>query len=392
MSESRCTSFRGITSQRRILSIAAAVLMAVLLPLGSWQLPVAAGPWEKLEEDRQRITGGIDETAREEDRILAELFNLGLELEAAREELARLQKDMESVASALVKAGEDLAVLEAKLSEREERLKRRLRFMYEDGSVSYLEVLLSSASFQDFLSRLDLIRMIASADASLVREVKALKVRVETERAALQARRDELAGLRSRAEARQARITRLILEKEQRLSGLRDKRSAFESALADLERVWAGEALPVIKALTAEFQGSTHRLRDMEPDEVRYRLVPPAVILTVSESTLNGFLQGGSPEIQSLRFRLRSTGAELSGTYSKVDLVLRGKLVIEGETRVRFLPDEIIFSGFRVSPEAVRIYVEPLRMEIDFAEFVRPAGLIAIEIKEGLLVVEASVR
>lgn len=375
-----------------ILTIAAAVLMAVFLPFGARNLPIAAGPWERLEADRQTITGGIDEASGEADRVLAELFNLGLEMQGAREDLAGIQTEMASVAAALGKAAAKLANLESQLAERQRLLERRVRFIYEDGSVSYLEVLLSSTSFQDFLDRMDLLRMIAARDAALVREISSLRADVKKERAALQARRDELAELGSRAEARQARITRLIGDREERLRGLKDKRAVFESALADLERVWAGEAVPVLKALTAEFQGSTSRVRDIEPDEIRFRAFPPGVILSVREATFNRFLQGGGPEIQSLRFRITSLAAELTGTYFGVDLILRGRVAIEGETRIRFLPDEIIFSGFRVSPEAVRIYVEPLRMEIELADFVRPARLTRIEMKDGLLVVETSIR
>jgi peptidoglycan hydrolase CwlO-like protein len=370
----------------------AAVLMAVFLPLGARNLPVVAGPWERFEADRQAITGGINQTSSEADRVLSELFNLGLEMQAAREDLAVIQAEMQSVAASLGKAAEELAKLESQLAERQRLLERRIRFIYEDGTVSYLEVLLSASSFQDLLDRMDLLRLIAAKDAALVKEISTLKAVVGRERAALQARGEDLAKLRSRAEARQAKITRLIVAREERLRALQDKRAFFEDALANLERVWALEAVPVLKALTAEFQGSTNRTWDLEPDQIRYRAIPPGVIFSISEATFNRFLQGGGPEIESLRLRITSLGAELSGNYLGVDLVLKGRVGIEGGTRIRFLPDAIIFSDFQASPEAVRLYVESLRMEIELAEFVRPARLTRIEMKDGLLEVETSLR
>ncbi|WP_313639444.1 peptidoglycan DD-metalloendopeptidase family protein [Paenibacillus sp.] len=62
----------------------------------------------------------------------------------------------------------ELDKAEARVASREEVLGSRVRLMYTDGAVSYLDVLLSSTSFADFLDRADSLKMIVDQDQELL--------------------------------------------------------------------------------------------------------------------------------------------------------------------------------------------------------------------------------
>ncbi|OMC64247.1 hypothetical protein BK121_25600 [Paenibacillus odorifer] len=62
----------------------------------------------------------------------------------------------------------ELDEAEARVASREELLGSRVRLMYTDGAVSYLDVLLSSTSFSDFLGRTDSLKMIVDQDQELL--------------------------------------------------------------------------------------------------------------------------------------------------------------------------------------------------------------------------------
>jgi hypothetical protein len=51
-------------------------------------------------------------------------------------------------------------------------LESRVRLMYTDGAVSYLDVLLSSTSFTDFLDRADSLKLIVDQDQDLLLQHK----------------------------------------------------------------------------------------------------------------------------------------------------------------------------------------------------------------------------
>ncbi|MFF2912192.1 murein hydrolase activator EnvC family protein [Paenibacillus sp. NPDC057934] len=57
---------------------------------------------------------------------------------------------------------------EARIASREKVLESRVRLMYTDGAVSYLDVLLSSNSFTDFLERADSLKLIVDQDQDLL--------------------------------------------------------------------------------------------------------------------------------------------------------------------------------------------------------------------------------
>lgn len=62
----------------------------------------------------------------------------------------------------------ELDEAETRVASREELLGSRVRLMYTDGAVSYLDVLLASKSFSDFLTRTDSLKMIVDQDQELL--------------------------------------------------------------------------------------------------------------------------------------------------------------------------------------------------------------------------------
>lgn len=63
---------------------------------------------------------------------------------------------------------EELDKAEVRITSREKVLESRVRLMYTDGAVSYLDVLLSATSFSDFLDRADSLKMIVDQDQELL--------------------------------------------------------------------------------------------------------------------------------------------------------------------------------------------------------------------------------
>lgn len=59
-----------------------------------------------------------------------------------------------------------------RIHSREKMLETRVRLMYTDGTVSYMDVLMSSTSFSDFLSRVDSLKTIVEQDQILLDEHK----------------------------------------------------------------------------------------------------------------------------------------------------------------------------------------------------------------------------
>jgi murein DD-endopeptidase MepM/ murein hydrolase activator NlpD len=112
----------------------------------------------------------------------------------------------------------ELDKAEARVASREEVLGSRVRLMYTDGAVSYLDVLLSSTSFADFLDRADSLKMIVDQDQELLVQHKLDKQTVIEKKQEL--------------EGQYAQAKQLYTSLEQQRSLLKDKEAEKQELIA----------------------------------------------------------------------------------------------------------------------------------------------------------------
>ncbi|CAH1054202.1 murein hydrolase activator EnvC family protein [Paenibacillus pseudetheri] len=112
----------------------------------------------------------------------------------------------------------ELDKAEARVASREEVLGSRVRLMYTDGAVSYLDVLLSSTSFADFLDRADSLKMIVDQDQELLVQHKLDKQTVIEKKQEL--------------EGQYAQAKQLYTSLEQQRSLLKEKESEKQELIA----------------------------------------------------------------------------------------------------------------------------------------------------------------
>lgn len=119
--------------------------------------------------------------------ILAEIEKLDAAIEAAAEEI-EVQQQLITELEGLIEIKElELAESQHKEETQYAKLKDRVRFMHENGSMSYLSILLSSDDFADFLSRYEIVSQISKYDKNLFEELKALKEQIAEQKASLEA-------------------------------------------------------------------------------------------------------------------------------------------------------------------------------------------------------------
>ncbi|MCR4420442.1 MAG: peptidoglycan DD-metalloendopeptidase family protein [Clostridia bacterium] len=199
---------------------------------------------EKQSEikDLNRQLAELDRKIEQAEDKLAELEQA---LATAEVELQQAEQALEQAEADLARAEKELAEAQAAYEERVEIFMDRLRSMYKQGSLDYLEVLLGSASFTDFLVRFDLVQKIAEYDAELVRDLEARCRDLEARKADLEVRRQDIAARKADLEARKARIASLKGQTEtqkQTLEGHQKEKAALR-AQAEEEKRRAERAL-----------------------------------------------------------------------------------------------------------------------------------------------------
>jgi murein DD-endopeptidase MepM/ murein hydrolase activator NlpD len=94
------------------------------------------------------------------------------EIEAKEKELNQLERNVYETEQRVEQGKRALAEIEQLLKEKKQTYYNRLRTVYLQGNVFYLEMLLKSDTFGDFLERIDLITMINRSDRHLLNQYR----------------------------------------------------------------------------------------------------------------------------------------------------------------------------------------------------------------------------
>lgn len=133
---------------------------------------------QEIEKIKQRMSqekwkaGEIDKEIQriQQDQRLAntELAVIMKQVEETTETLVGMNAQISSTTTELRAIALRLDDMEQQVASRKELLRARLRIMYTDGVVPYLDVLLNSTSFLDFLDRYEALKSILEQDKKML--------------------------------------------------------------------------------------------------------------------------------------------------------------------------------------------------------------------------------
>ena len=127
-------------------------------------------------------------------------------------------------------------------------MKRRVKFMYEHGETSTIEMLLSSKSFVDFLNKAEFINRISAYDRMMLDSYIAAKDRVAEKEQALIEQKEYLEEAMKAVENEQDALETLMEDKEKEITVFEGDISNKEAAIAEYEAMIA-EQDQIIKDL-----------------------------------------------------------------------------------------------------------------------------------------------
>jgi murein DD-endopeptidase MepM/ murein hydrolase activator NlpD len=203
-----------------------------------------AGELEDAQQELERIQKLIEEKQAEFQRlesqkksVLRDLDRIEQELEGLQADLRYLQRQLSQTEANIAQAEVDIGDAQERLGVRNGLMLTRMRAMSEVGYVNYLEVVLGSRSFADFLARFELLRQVLASDVGLFRQVREEKRQLEVQKAYLEEQRAGLVRLKTDTAARKAAVEEKQEAKEVLLSRLKSDQRTIEEALDELDRL-----------------------------------------------------------------------------------------------------------------------------------------------------------
>ena len=211
------------------------VLLAALLAGFQMATPVSwAGSIEDKKAELEDVQRQMDEKDAQREQKKQEIGNAVERLIAAQNELAEAKRKLVAIEKrqrALeIKIRQNEAALAAKQRDYDKTRKvyeKRLRDIYENGQVNYLDVLLGSADFRDFASRMFLLQRVIRRDFDLIDKLEAQKEALLAQKAQLDESKRQLDAAYAEGKAEQKIVAQKTVERQ----------ALYEQALAEKARL-----------------------------------------------------------------------------------------------------------------------------------------------------------
>lgn len=200
-------------------------------------MPVSAEDAESLENKTNELQNELDDINQDLLAISDEIASTEAEIEDANNEMLRLQ--------------DSLAISRENEARQYENMKTRIKYMYENGNSSLLQMMFSAESMSDFLNRADFVQNITEYDRDMLTTLQDMKTGIEEQESALTERQDALADLQTQLEEQQDELTAKAEETStdlaafnKQLQAIREEeaRKAEEARLAEEARQKEEEA------------------------------------------------------------------------------------------------------------------------------------------------------
>ncbi|WP_338802039.1 NlpC/P60 family protein [Butyrivibrio fibrisolvens] len=238
-----------MTRIKRIFSV---LIIALLTTIQLVAVPVCATTSSDLKKQKEELENKKSETQDAYDsatdaaqEIAAEQSELGEQIDVANDQLVGLLADISLIEDEIeTKEGEiettQAAYDEAKAQEEQlyTEMCARIKYMYEKGETTYVEILMNATSFSDFTTKAEYVKQLYDYDRQQleayvqVQQEKAIyKVQLEEEKAELETTKEELAEEQALLQETLEEYKTLYADYETQLANAQAQAAAYKEQL-----------------------------------------------------------------------------------------------------------------------------------------------------------------
>ena len=183
---------------------------------------------KEAEQKKEELQDVKDETMNEINSLSEQITNYQSQINNIEAQIDDANKKIEEQTQKLAQAEEDY-------KEQEEMLNERVVALYELGEVSYLDVLLSSESLTDFISRYYVISEIAESDVELLDQIENQKKEIEDTKKSIEDTKAELSSAKEEKEKVAAELQNTKNEKDTYVAELSQDQQELQEQIEELQ-------------------------------------------------------------------------------------------------------------------------------------------------------------
>ncbi len=186
----------------------------------------------KYEQNKKNAKAALEQAKIKQKNITDEISKLDKSVMEAEEELEKITNKLEETQKKLEAAQKELQVATEKKEKQLNDFKKRIKYIHEHGSIGYLEVVLQSESFNDFLTRMQYVNDIMTHDKTTLEELKKNEKIIQTKTEEIKVERDNITVLAEQQKQKNQELQQKLVDKKNVAEQYRKDTAKYEQELA----------------------------------------------------------------------------------------------------------------------------------------------------------------
>lgn len=208
----------------------------------------------ELKAKQQETQNALNENKQQQENISAEIESLDKTVAEAQAALDEIQTQLNDVTARLAESEVQLKEATDKKEAQLESFEGRIKFLHENGSIGYLQIILSAESFTDFLTRMQYVNDIMNYDNNLLSELQTTENEIEKKTAEIAEDKAQVEVLVAEQKAKTEEYNTKLAEKQATYNQYKLDAAAYEQELASWEK-----ASEEVESLIAQATATTSR-------------------------------------------------------------------------------------------------------------------------------------
>lgn len=215
-------------SKMRILAVVlTAAMIFAFVPSG--QMSEAASKTTKKKQQLSSVT-------KQKESVYDQIDNLSTKIEKQKKSISKINTQVASLEKKVAVTEKELKKMQEKVDAQKSALDQRVRAMYKNGSVGYLDIILNSHSVTELVTNVDLVQRIYKADQETLDVLNKQKNQIEAKEATLKSQQAKLETKKSELKTANAEMVSSKSKLSSEYKQLKAEETKLMNQLAAIEK------------------------------------------------------------------------------------------------------------------------------------------------------------
>lgn len=189
---------------------------------------------QNIANQKNQVQDKLHQLTYTSDKMKAQLAQLEAQISAAQTLLGRKRAAYAQAQAQVIAAQKELDQKQKELENRQKALGKRAKGIYENGQISYLELLFQSSDLSEFVTRMEYFSKLVDNDHELLADIKSQKAQIVQKTRVLGSRRDQAAQIQAQAESVNANLEKT---KNQQRIAMEQNQKAIQASFDQVDHL-----------------------------------------------------------------------------------------------------------------------------------------------------------